>query len=137
MTAPFIIAGMFQVGLLVFLLVAGTWTYRRFRLPSIPWLLSYVLLGALLGLPAAHADTARLRRAGADLRARRSSQAPVSGVQQLHRSAVFPPLQRCARREGQAGWRRGARIPIDGTPLTRFKRTTTAHACAKVARDGS
>jgi hypothetical protein len=52
---PFVLASICQVALLVFLFVAGVWAYRRFRLPSIPWLLSYLLLGTLLALPATHA----------------------------------------------------------------------------------
>jgi hypothetical protein len=54
MTAPFVIAGSFHLALWVFLLVSGVWAYRRFRLPSIPWLLSYLLLGAVLALPTTH-----------------------------------------------------------------------------------
>jgi len=51
MTAPFVIAGIFHLALLVFLLVAGVWAYRRFHLPSIPWLLTYLVLCAVLALP--------------------------------------------------------------------------------------
>jgi hypothetical protein len=54
MTAPFVIAGIFHLALLVFLLVAGVWVYRRFRLPSIPWLLGYLLVCAVLALPTTH-----------------------------------------------------------------------------------
>jgi hypothetical protein len=51
MTAPSVIAGIFHLSLLAFLVVAGVWIYRRFRLPSIPWLLSYLVIGAVLALP--------------------------------------------------------------------------------------
>jgi hypothetical protein len=54
MTASSVIAGIFHLALSVFLLVAGVWAYRRFRLPSIPWLLSYLLLCAVLAIPTPH-----------------------------------------------------------------------------------
>jgi hypothetical protein len=56
MTTLFVVATVLRVGLPVFLLVAGVWAYRRFHLPSIPWLLSYVILGPLLALPMADAS---------------------------------------------------------------------------------
>ena len=52
MTMLPLVAGFFRFGLVILLLVAGVWAYRRLRLPSIPWLLSYILLGGLLGIPA-------------------------------------------------------------------------------------
>jgi hypothetical protein len=54
MTAAFFIACVFHLTLLVLILVAGVWAYRQFRLPSIPWLLSYLILGAVLALPTTH-----------------------------------------------------------------------------------
>lgn len=50
------VASGLRLGLWVFLLVAGVWAYRRFHLPSIPWLLIYVVLGALVALPMADAS---------------------------------------------------------------------------------
>jgi hypothetical protein len=54
MTAVFVVAGLFRIALLVSLLAAGVWAYRRFRLPSIPWVLAYFVLGAGLALPTTH-----------------------------------------------------------------------------------
>jgi hypothetical protein len=55
MEAAALVAGTFHLALLAFLLVAGVWAYRRFRLPSVPWLLGYLLLGAVLAWPTTQA----------------------------------------------------------------------------------
>jgi hypothetical protein len=65
MTASIVVAGTFHLALLMFFVVVGVWAYRRFRLPSIPWLLSYLLLGAVLALPTTHVARRVVDRAAA------------------------------------------------------------------------
>ena len=55
MTTVFVVGAVFRIALLVFLVAAGVWAYRRFRLPSSPWVLAYILLAAVLEVPTAHA----------------------------------------------------------------------------------
>ena len=48
-------ASLFQIAVLAVLVAAGAWAYRRLRLPSVPWLVAYFVVGALLSLPTSHA----------------------------------------------------------------------------------
>jgi hypothetical protein len=53
-TALAVIATVLRVVLGALVLITGIWAYRRFRLPSVPWLAAYLLLGILLALPMSH-----------------------------------------------------------------------------------
>jgi hypothetical protein len=54
MTAAIFAAGLAVAAFHVFLIVACIWAYRRFRLPSLPWLLGYLLLGEVVALFTVH-----------------------------------------------------------------------------------
>ncbi|MCC6682962.1 MAG: hypothetical protein IT445_18845 [Phycisphaeraceae bacterium] len=43
-----------QLVILLALVAVGIWTYKRFHLPSAIWLVAYLLLPYILGLPTAH-----------------------------------------------------------------------------------
>ena len=45
------VAGCVRIAVLLLLVAAGAWAYRRFRLPSVPWLLAYLLLDSVLAVP--------------------------------------------------------------------------------------
>ncbi len=54
MTVAYVAASLAVAAFHVFLIVAGIWAYRRFRLPSLPWLLGYLLLSEVLALFTVH-----------------------------------------------------------------------------------